>query len=38
VENIFEAPLDEVYYLYKERTAFYREFHAKVNAGITGRF
>jgi TonB-dependent receptor len=38
VENVFEAPLDEVYYVYKDRTAFYREFHAKINAGITGRF
>jgi len=38
VDNLFSVPLDNRYALYRDRNISWRTYHAKIVAGITGRF
>jgi len=38
VDNLFSVPLDNRYAAYQDRNISWRTYHAKIVAGITGRF
>jgi iron complex outermembrane receptor protein len=38
LENVFEAPINEIYSAYPDRVDNYRPLHVKIIGGLTGRF